>query len=134
MLKPTVLVVTSSDVADATDIATVAAAVALVPSDKSQDGNRTTSISELDSLRQLVSNQQHEINRLQSRLNFVLSFLGISEGDSTIPIDGNLDTNSAAEGRTRDYPQMPGLAFGSSSVDPSVSCEQWNTVVSKLLN
>ena len=100
--------------------------------DKAQDGNRTTSIFELNSLRQLVSNQKTEISRLQSRLNFVLSFLDIIEGDSTMSVDGNLNTNVVAEGRTLDHLQVSGSAHGSSSVNPSVSCELWSTVVSKL--
>ena len=62
----------------------------------------------------------------------MLSFLGITEGDSTISADGNFNTNVVAEGRILDHLQAPGSAHGSSSVDPSVSCELWSTVVSKL--
>jgi hypothetical protein len=64
-------------------------------------------------------------------LNFVLSFLGISEGDSNITAVGNLETHVAAESRTLDQLQTNGVATDLSSVEPSVSREQWNTVVSK---
>lgn len=120
----------SGDTAATCIVADAAADALVLHPHKAQDGNLTTN-SELDSLRQLVSNQQNEICRLQSRLNFVLSFLGITEGDSTIPVDGNLDSNLVAEGRTLEHLRMPGSVHGSSSVDPSVSCEQWSTVVSK---
>jgi hypothetical protein len=64
-------------------------------------------------------------------LNFVLLFLGISEGDSNITVAGNLETHVAAESRTLDQLQTNGVATDLSSVEPSVSHEQWNTVVSK---
>jgi hypothetical protein len=115
----------------ATDFAGDAAAVDIASSDNAQEGSRTTNTSELVRLRQLVSNQQHAINILQSRLNFVLSFLGISEGDSNITAVGNLETHVAAESRTLDQLQTNGVATDLSSVEPSVSREQWNTVVSK---
>lgn len=124
--QPVATVCTPSSGSD--DIVADATANALVFSDKAQDGKQTTSISELDSLRQLVSNQQNEINRLQLRLNFVLSFLGIAEGDSTTSVNG---TAVVAEGTTLDHPQMPGSGHGLSSVDPSVSSELWSTIASK---
>jgi hypothetical protein len=46
-------------------------------------------------LRQLVASQQSEIYKLQARLNFVLSFLGIAEGDD-MTVDGSTDSQAAA--------------------------------------
>lgn len=52
---------------------------------------------ELSELRQLVSNQQLIIKKLQNQLNFVLSFLGITE--TLADLDGDVDSSAPAENR-----------------------------------
>jgi hypothetical protein len=57
----------------------------------------------LHALRQLVSSQQRVINKLLSHMNFVLSFLGISEADVAAEMN-NDDSRSLADA---DVPSMP---------------------------
>jgi hypothetical protein len=84
---------------------------------------------DISALRQLVNSQQCVINKLLSRMNFVLSFLGISEAD----VDAEMNNDGSRPLADADVPSMPsGDSNGQDTANKvNADCELWSAVVSK---